>query len=321
MKRSKLRRRIERLAIASLLGGACGTPQSPTQKDMQVVVPSDGGLDLACPVFNDGCTWLAYVDGGMPADNVKFWHDGGVDPCLPCGFESMPGAVCGSCEVVRNPCGVAYFCTLLDCSPMCNSSGRRPAGLILPSLAGAGLGAALARMAHLEAASVPAFAQLERELAAHGAPARLIAGARRARDDERRHARLVGDLARAAGARSLSLEVTPTPLRPLGAIALENAVEGCVRETAGAVMAALQARLLGDHATAGLFADIAVDERRHANLAWAIDAWITPRLAPEAALAVERARSAAMVELLSVVELASVVEPASVVELASVNNV
>jgi hypothetical protein len=264
---------------------------------MQVAVPSDAGLDLACPVFNDGCTWLTYVDGGMPSDSIKFWRDGGVDPCLPCGFESQPGAVCGSCEVVHNPCGVAYFCTLLDCSPMCNSSGRRPAGLILPSLASAGLGAALARMAHLEAASVPAFAQLERELAAHGAPAPLIAGARRARADELRHARLVGDLARAAGARPLPLEVTPTPLRPLDAMALENAVEGCVRETAGAVQAELQARLLGDRLLAGHFAEIAVDERRHADLAWAIDAWVTPRLAPDAARAVAQARAAAIVEL------------------------
>jgi hypothetical protein len=44
-------------------------------------------------------------------------------------------------------------------------------------------------MAQLEAASIVAFDRLARELDAHGAPAELVAEARRAKTDEVRHAR------------------------------------------------------------------------------------------------------------------------------------
>jgi hypothetical protein len=145
---------------------------------------------------------------------------------------------------------------------------------------------------------VPAFAQLMRELAAHGAPEALVAAARRALADEERHARMMTDLARAAGARPATPDVAPTPLRPLVAIALENAVEGCVRETAGAVTAAVEARRLaagvGHFAAPELrriFAAIAIDERRHADLAWAVDAWAAPRLLPDERRLVAAARA------------------------------
>jgi hypothetical protein len=289
MKRSRLRRRIERLAFASLLGSACGHPTA--HRDLGGL--TDGGADLACPVFSNGCYWLQYVDFGVPSDNITYWAgDGGADPCGPCGFEKL-GAWCGQCEIVANTCGKAYFCSILDCTTICSAAGRRPAGLALPSLEGDWL----AQMAHLEAASVPAFTQLERELAAHGAPERLQAAARRARLDEVRHAAAIGALARAAGSRPLPLDVCATPIRPLAHLALENAVEGCVRETAGAVLAAAQAQRLVDRAQAELFAGIAVDERRHADLAWAVDAWALPRLDPADVKLIERARQVALQEL------------------------
>ena len=59
--------------------------------------------------------------------------------------------------------------------------GRRPAGLRpwrVPTR-GSSAGRWLAEAAALEAASVPAFRRLARELAAHGAPARLVERARR----------------------------------------------------------------------------------------------------------------------------------------------
>jgi hypothetical protein len=249
--------------------------------------------------MDNPCFWLTYVDGGTPTDNITYWSpDAGVDQCAPCGFAHRPNVYCGQCEVVRHSCGVAYFCSTFDCSDACGATGRRPPGLWLPAPTPAeDLGAQLARMAHLEAASVPAFAQLAAELDAHGAPSRLVAGARRALADEERHAGVVGDLARALGARPLQVDVAPMPLRPLGAIALDNAVEGCVRETIGAVLAAEQARLAPDRALGDALAGIAVDERRHANLAWAIDAWVRPRLSPGERLAVARARAAAIDEM------------------------
>jgi hypothetical protein len=304
MQRSFLRRYIERLALVSLplLGAAAcgsdGAPQAAADLAVAVVIDKD---DLGCPRQNDGCDWLTYVDGGMPTDNPAYWFpDGGVNPCGPCGFEGQHGIYCGQCQVVHNSCGNAYFCSVTDCTLACAAgagSGRRPPGLRSPSLAGAGLAHELVRMAHLEAASVPAFAQLAAELAAHRAPERLIAGARRARADEERHARVVGELARAAGARPWPLDVAPTPLRPLVEVARENAVEGCVRETAGAVVAARQARAFADPRLRRIFAAIAADERRHANLAWAVDDWARPRLSPAERRAVDAARAAAVRDL------------------------
>ena len=295
-----LRRYIERLAVASALGWVgCGTTtpsSSSSGADMQVVIDVK---DLGCPMMDDPCFWLTYVDGGTPTDNITYWSpDGGVDQCAPCGFSHRPNVYCGQCEVVQHSCGVAYFCSTFNCSDACGATGRRPPGLFVPtSTIADGLGAQLARMAHLEAASVPAFAQLAAELEAHGAPARLVAGARRALVDEQRHAAVVGGLARALGARPLPVEIEPMPLRPLAAIALDNAVEGCVRETIGAVLAAEQARLAPDRALGEALARIATDERRHANLAWAIDAWVHPRLSPGERDAVARARAAAIAEL------------------------
>ena len=300
MTRTTLRRYIERLAVLSLptLGWlGCGTPlPSSAARDMQPIIDVK---DLGCPMMNDPCFWLTYVDGGTPTDNITYWSpDGGVDPCAPCGFSHRPNVYCGQCEVVQHGCGLAYFCSTFNCSDTCGATGRRPPGLWLPASAATdGLGAQLARMAHLEAASIPAFAQLAAELEAHGAPPRLIAGARRALVDEQRHAQLVGDLARSFGARPLTLDVEPVPLRPLAAIALDNAVEGCVRETVGAVLAAEQARLAPDRTLAESLAGIAADERRHANLAWAIDAWAEPRLSPAERHAVARARAAVIDEL------------------------
>ena len=300
MRRPQLRRTIERLALASLptfgwLG--CGTPAPSTARDLGVIA---GAKDLGCPTMDDPCFWLVYVDGGVPANATTHWSaDGGADDaCAPCGFATRPNTYCGQCEIQRRACGLAYFCSTFQCSDVCGAAGRRPPGLWLPSSAVAdALGARLARMAHLEAASVPAFAQLAAELQAHGAPARLVAGARRARADEERHAEVVGAIARSCGARLLPVDVEPAPLRPLAAIAADNAAEGCVRETMGAVLVAEQARCAPDRAIGEALARIAADERRHANLSWAIDAWALPRLSPAERAGVERARRAAIAEL------------------------
>src|SRR6516165_2760025 len=125
MRRTTLRRYIERLAITSLLGGGCHVhtqpanvpPASGDPSDAAVANgPVDGG-DLTCPSTNDNCYWLAYVDGGVPSDNIHYWlGDGSVNPCPPCNLEAQPGAYCGSCQIVQNNCGIAYFCSILNCA-------------------------------------------------------------------------------------------------------------------------------------------------------------------------------------------------------------
>jgi hypothetical protein len=162
-------------------------------------------------------------------------------------------------------------------------------------------------MAHLEAASVPAFRVLAAELEAHGAPRALIAAARRAVRDERRHARATAALARRHGATPPALVVDEVPLRDLEAIALENATEGCVFEAWGALMAAWQARTAGDHALRRLMTGIAPDEARHAELAWAVARFAEPRLSEAARRRVHDARRGA----LAAIDEAATMEPAA----------
>lgn len=159
-------------------------------------------------------------------------------------------------------------------------------------------GSHLARMAFFEAASVDSFALLERELTAHGAPARLLRGCARARRDEIRHARMTESLARRQGSDVVAPPVlAPPPPRSLEAIATENAVEGCVRETFGVLTALWQAEHAPTRELRALFASLAADEARHAALAARIDAWVMTRLSASAQRRVESARAAAFAQI------------------------
>jgi hypothetical protein len=185
--------------------------------------------------------------------------------------------------------------------------GRRPAGLIARRAAGRSVGAHFARSAELEAASVPAFETLERELLAHGAPASFAARARLAARDEVMHARDVARLARKLGGRPCKPRVVPlAAARSLEAIALENAIEGCVRETYGALVARHQAARARLPAVRRLYARIGVDETRHAALAWDIARWVESRIG---AAARRRVRSATRDAVLALHESAR--EPVS----------
>jgi hypothetical protein len=147
----------------------------------------------------------------------------------------------------------------------------------------------------LEAASVPAFERLVDELLTHGAPARLVAAARAAIADERRHARVIGALARRYGGEPASAHVEPMAPRALVELARENAVEGCVAETWGAVIAHHQAAHAPDRRVRAALARVADDEARHAELAWAIAAWADPLLSSrERAVVVAARREAAL---------------------------
>lgn len=178
------------------------------------------------------------------------------------------------------------------------ADGRKPEGLQDPRLdASCTLGALFARMAWLEAASVPAFLRLASELKAHGAPDVLVRAARRAAGEEVRHTRAMTALARRHGASVPAVEHAPFPTRTLEAMVLENAKEGCVRETFGALVAGWQARTAEDPRVREELGRIAQDELRHAELAWAVDDWTAQRLTPEARHRVREARREAYAEL------------------------
>ena len=184
--------------------------------------------------------------------------------------------------------------TIKKGDPNC-AIGRRPAGLLVATApVREGLGALFARIARLEAASVPAFERLEVELREHGAPASLLAGCRRAARDEIRHARVMAALARRHGSEPDLPVLLPEAARSLEALATENAIEGCVRETYGALVATYQAMNATDRRIARVMRGIARDETRHAALSWAIDAWVRTRLDAAANARIDRAKIEAL---------------------------
>ena len=155
------------------------------------------------------------------------------------------------------------------------------------------LGGFLATQATLEAMAVDAFKLLARELVHHGAPQHLVVHARSAARDERRHAQAVGAVARRYGARWSAPPSEHFEVRALEAIAAENAVEGCVRETLGAMLARFQAERAESHDVREVMERLADDELRHAALGWSIAAWAAPRLERDALEdCVQQARSA-----------------------------
>lgn len=183
--------------------------------------------------------------------------------------------------------------------PGCPAEGRRPAGLVTPRglVASNAVGAWLAQAAWLEAASIPAFVYLARELDACGAPRGLARAALAAARDEIRHAQVMSLLARRFGATPPIADVPQPKPRSLEEMAIENAVEGCVRETWGALVAMWQANRARDAELRSVFAAISVDEARHAALAWQIDQWIRTRLDAPAHARIDAARQAAIREL------------------------
>jgi len=178
-----------------------------------------------------------------------------------------------------------------------NCTGRLTEGYGAPKRA-QGAGERLAARAYLEAVSVYAFDRLEHELRFHRAPPALLRDARRARRDEARHTAMMSRLARERGGLPRHPEAPALAReRPLFQIALENAVEGCVRETYGAVQGLLEARTSVDPALRRAMQSIGADECRHAELAWAVHAWAMARLTDPERRTVEHAMRSAICEI------------------------
>jgi hypothetical protein len=77
-------------------------------------------------------------------------------------------------------------------------------------------------------------------------------------------------------------------------VALENAVEGCVRETYGAVVGHHQAQRAQDPVVRAAMAQVAEDETRHAALSWAVAEWALPRLSEAQRMAIRAAQRGAI---------------------------
>jgi hypothetical protein len=284
---TRLRRLFRNLVLcampmsAALAGVACGDASS---------VDSDDNVPRCPPGASGGCGECRVIE----KDSWPVEPDGGVP-------RSLSGTACERyCRPPVDFCqlneadvtGRTVFCS----SSMC--SGRRPSGFTARSSAPAtNLGGYFAEMAHLEAASIYAFLTLERELMALGAPRALVDMARSAAEDERRHTRVMSALARRHGGSFEVPEVEPTAERSVEAIATENAVEGCVRETFGALLATYQAETARDPLVRTVMARVARDETRHAALAWRVAGWLDQRLDAEARRRVAEAKRSAAIAL------------------------
>jgi hypothetical protein len=323
-------RRALALALAAPLAGSVAM-QACSTKD-PAGSPDDAGVDATSGGDDAGIDAPNFLqDAGNP-DRYVNWCEAGppvlVDgsalgffcdfiESVPCGL--LPGVTVDDAGNVLNVLDCYRMCTFdagtniygckvpffdgstappvtFECDLCGGHGGRKPKGLRRPVLARSGdaLGGYFARMAHLEAASVHAFRTMRSELKALGAPHTLVRAAERSARDEMRHARVTARLARKHGAAVPRVRVGRAAPRSLEAMARENAVEGCVRETFGALVASWQARHAKDGAIAGAMRTIARDEGRHAALAWAFDRWAAARLDAAARARVASARREAV---------------------------
>jgi rubrerythrin len=257
-------------------------------------------LDLGLDGGSRECALAeARAPGGLCGTEITFSLLGPASACAPddAGSTTQCGELCssfegrpGTCTVYTDDAGGHVVCAY----PLC-SVGRRPEGLANPTFDGPSLAARyLAEVSYLEAASVDAFETLTRELDAYDAPAGLRAASRRAARDEVRHARVFKRLAERAGARVPEVTIDRREVRRLEDMAIENAVEGCVRETFGAAVAMIQAQRAGDAGVRRVMQRIARDETRHAELSWALARWLDTKLDVDGRRRVQQARTRAV---------------------------
>ena len=220
--------------------------------------------------------------------------------------DAGPGALCAEvCAKTRPSKGTqGTFCSSRTDGGMTYVScggcgvGRPPSGFVAQEVDAPTEEAAwLARMAQLEAASVEAFHALHDDLAMHGAPDSLLHLVRIAADDEVRHARLAREQAEHRGAIVPAVDIHVARGRSLEQLAVENAREGCIEETFGAVLARIQAERAVDRDLRDMLEGIARDELGHAFLSWRIAEWLDGRIADEARAHVREARAQKLAEL------------------------
>ncbi len=248
---------------------------------------------LADAGIGQGCGYIVEVPCGA----------GGVDAGAECQdwCNSVLGMQvgqwqCGSSASIGFDAGTApgVYCT----SGLCSGTGRPPRGFVPRPVSGpSALGRELARMAQVEAASVVAFEALHGDLARLGAPPSLLRSVRAAGRDEVRHARRVGREAERLGVAVPLAVVAPIEPRSIERLAIDNAEEGCVRETFGAALNALQAERATDRRLRALMRSLAADELRHAALSWRVAEWLETKLDAAGRARIEEARRSSIAAL------------------------
>ncbi len=165
------------------------------------------------------------------------------------------------------------------------------------------VGAWLADASHAESVSWMALRAVERELEAHEAPAELSDTARALAAASLRNAALLESLALRWGVRPRQPKVVSIAVRPLEALAAENAGQGCVKETWAALEARYQSLAARDPVIRRTMGRVAADALRHAEFSWVVDAWARRRLGAQARESVETARAQAVADVLEALSI------------------
>jgi hypothetical protein len=295
MRASVITKALKRAALASLAAPAlvsCGAAP-----DAAASSGGSTGLTLGSSQCADESS-----DAGLGVDPPcirSFKLVGLASACNPDDAGELTTAQCDELCAPGTPVSCAVYeketASYVSCYYGACNVGRRPAGLATGRFRGkSATGRFLAEAAFLEAASIDAFEALTRELRAHRAPLHLCVASRRAERDEVRHARVTRTLAERAGGCVPRYRVRLRRVRSLEQMAIENAVEGCVRETFGAAIAIIQAERASDGWVRRAMRPIAHDEMRHAQLSWAIAGWLDTKLDTQARARVRRARAKAV---------------------------
>ena len=290
------------LAMTSACRDAANRPNEATDATLSSACesfPVDGASIEGNP---DGCSTFHLLPCGLPPSAHLEGCFVDIATCVaPC-TDTPDAAFFLYCQLAPVSCDdagdVLDAATIVECVSCQGITGRRPLGLRRRSRsAGTPLAEYFESMAHLEEASVRAFRDLEQWLTRLGAPLRLSRAARRSAGDERRHARAAARLARRFGGTVMRPRVRRVAAPTLFELLEDDAIEGCVNETLGALLATWQAETAGDADVRCMLRSIAVDETRHAALAWEILAWGTERLSQSERRRVGRALEGAVAAL------------------------
>lgn len=180
----------------------------------------------------------------------------------------------------------------------CPVEGRRPSRLAArPAESDGSLGAYFAECEWLEAASITAFEDLASDLEQLGAHHALVEACRAAARDEARHATTMGTLRARFGGDETPVVLGSRASRSLLDVAIENAVEGTIRETFGAAVALWRAAHAADSAVQRALRAIAEDECRHAALAREVESFLSEQLDANERALVARSRRDAIASL------------------------
>ena len=310
----------ETLGLITLFAAACGgrvatdgdaapTPAASTTRPVDTGCPHTvelRGFDLELPE-EDACVLANHAPGCFSTscqpsgrDCASACGDPAVNACrLPTDylrpFRSAPDG--------GLPCSHSGATIILHCAITaiegtkqsgCPVEGRRPAGLVDdgPAATPRSLGAYFAECAWLEAASVVAFRDLAVALRSVEAPASLVDACSAAARDEERHVALAEALTARFGGELRRVTVSSAKPQSIFDLALDNAVEGVIRETFGAAVALWRAENATDPGVRAAMREIAEDECRHAELALRIAAFLDEHLSAEQRSTIERTRHA-----------------------------